>query len=242
MMSGKTYAIGDLHGRCDILHAVIAAIEADSPEGGKLVVMGDFVDRGPHSRQIIDHLMTGPPPGWEWVVLQGNHEDMMLHCLAGRAPLRWWIGNGGGETLKSYGYRDGDPMQPLRIPDAHLEWLLGLPVYHQEADRVYVHAGLDPDTPLEQQDKDTMQWALYVEDSAESGHFSKNQLCYRPDLYVVHGHHQFANGPKIRKQRANFDTFAWYTGRQAIGVFETDQPGAPIDILWAECSPHEKGR
>ena len=237
-----TYAIADLHGRFDLLCKAIDLVEADAGEvGGTFIVLGDFVDRGPQSRMIIDLLMRGPQrPEWRWIVLQGKHEAMMLECLTNPGILRWWIGNGGGETLRSYGYTEGDKLQPLRIPVEHLEWLAKLPVYHCDQHRIYVHAGIPFDQQLSEAKPETLQWMLYrdggdeyrdAEYHADAGHISGK--------HVVHGHHQSAHHPLRLPHRTNLDSFAWATGHAAIGVFDDAAPGGPVRVLSAIGRPRQ---
>ncbi len=242
-----TYAIADLHGRHDLLMMALDMIEADAGrEPAKLIVLGDFVDRGSSSRQIVETLMAGPRlPGWEWIVLQGNHEAMMLEALASPHLLRWWIGNGGGETLRSYGYSHGDPMLPLKIPADHLEWLAALPVWHEDDHRIYVHAGVPPYQPVAEARKETLQWMLYPSDENYDGAEVHPDGAHVSGKHIVHGHHQSAGHPLLRPERTNLDSFAWFTGRLAIGVFEDGRPGGPntlramqvqgpsADALWA---------
>jgi serine/threonine protein phosphatase 1 len=100
-----TYAIADLHGRFDLLTAAFDAIVKHAAERSfKIITLGNYVDRGPQSRQIIDHLMAAQEMGVSLICLKGNHEDMMVETL--RKPLHpnWWIDNGGGQTLISYGH------------------------------------------------------------------------------------------------------------------------------------------
>lgn len=232
-MSGYTYAIADLHGRFDLLCRAIDLIESDAgPDGGTFIVLGDFVDRGPQSRSIIDLLMAGPSlPNWRWIVLQGNHEAMMLECLANPGILRWWIGNGGGETLKSYGYQHGDPITPLKIPIKHLEWLAELPLIHQDAHRIFVHAGVPFDQALTEAKPETLQWMLYPGDVEHGDAEIHPDEGHCSGKHIVHGHHQSASHPLLKPHRTNLDSFAWHTNRAAIGVFDNDQPGGPIRIL-----------
>lgn len=229
-----TYAIGDLHGRFDLLCKAIDMIEADAgDEPARLIVLGDFVDRGPQSRNIIDLLMSGPQrANWEWIVIQGNHEAMMLQCLTNPAILRWWIGNGGGETLKSYGYSDGDSLLPLRIPADHLAWLSGLPIYHEDEHRIYVHAGVPFDQQLSDAKPDTLQWMLYA--GYDAGGDSAEILPDEQHIsgkHIVHGHEQSASHPLRKAHRTNLDAFAWATGHSAIGVWNDEAPGGPARIL-----------
>lgn len=219
-----TYAIADLHGRMDLLlksYEQIAVRAKGVP--GAIIHLGDYIDRGPDSRQIIEFLISPAtlPPGWKRIVLKGNHEDMMVETL--RKPLHpsWWIGNGGAATLISYGHLPDGDYDPGVVPAAHLDWLDRLPLMHVDKHRVFVHAGVDPAISLDAQKEQVLLWWLYP-DHADIGH---------GDRHVVHGHHQFADGPKFFRHRTNLDTFAWYTGRLVVGVFDDDVAGGPVDFI-----------
>jgi serine/threonine protein phosphatase 1 len=228
------YVIADLHGRFDLLCRAIDRIEADAgSEGGTLVVLGDFVDRGPQARNIIDLLMAGPQrPNWQWIVLQGNHEAMMLEVLGNPMPhlMRWWIGNGGGQTLQSYGYRQGDMVHPLKVPPAHMKWLASLPVWHEDDHHIFVHAGVPFDKPVAETSKDTLQWMLYPGDVDHADAEFHDDAAHISGKHIVHGHHQSASHPLLKEHRTNLDSFAWATGRLAVGIFGETTPGV-IDIL-----------
>lgn len=223
-----TYAVGDLHGRFDLLTKAMSLAEAHCGDGqGTFVCCGDLVDRGPQSRSIIELLMQGPSlPNWRWVVVRGNHEDIMLAGLTG-GRLDWWIPNGGDETLRSYGYQHGDPLLPLKVPNNHLLWLAKLPYYHLDSHRAFVHAGFDPSKSLEEQSNQYMSW---VRDPRGTDYSYMGR-------HVVHGHEQYANGPVLTPNKSNLDTFAWLHGRLAVAVFDDAIPGGPIEILWAEGTP-----
>jgi serine/threonine protein phosphatase 1 len=235
----KTYVIADLHGRFDLLCKAIDLIETDAGEaGGTFIVLGDFVDRGPQAHNIIDLLMTGPQrPNWHWIVLQGNHEAMMLECLSNPGILRWWIGNGGGATLQSYGYKDGDNLAPLKIPMEHLEWLASLPITHEDRHRIFVHAGVPFDQPLAEATPKTLQWMLYPGDVEHGDAEFHPDAAHVSGKHIVHGHHQSASHPLLKAYRTNLDSFAWYTGRLAIGVFD-DTQAPPLRIMDALGRPH----
>lgn len=229
----KTYAIADLHGRFDLLCKAISLVEQDAcEEGGTLIVLGDFVDRGPQSRSIIDLLMRGPDlPNWRWIVLQGNHEDIMLQAIEQPARcLQWWVQNGGGETLRSYGYQQGDTLVPLKVPNEHLKWLRALPVTHEDALRIFVHAGVPSHQPLSEAKRETLQWMLYPGDVEHDDAEFHADEAHVSGKHIVHGHHQSATHPLLKRHRTNLDSFAWATGRLAIGVFDDDYP-APIKIM-----------
>jgi serine/threonine protein phosphatase 1 len=244
----KTYAIADLHGRYDLLVAALAAIPFEV--GDTLVVLGDFVDRGPQSREIVDLLMdmtgaTGTVRGdkWRTVVLQGNHEAMMVNVLRGPTgeKMRWWIGNGGGQTLRSYGYESGDELLPLKVPESHLRWMEELPLYFEDAERVYVHAGVPAGKTAAEahatlMGRDAMQWMLYGKADDGRGRLvpADNEGAPRDGKHVVHGHEQDAEHPLLLKHRTNLDTFAYHTGRLAVGMFEDGTAGGPVEVIWVE--------
>jgi serine/threonine protein phosphatase 1 len=219
----KTFAIADLHGRFDLLQAAYKRIAESSHSGGRIVHLGDYVDRGPQSREIIEFLMDDStvPQGFERVCLKGNHEGIMTFVCASRALIGWWIDNGGGQTLRSYGAKVGDKADVGIVPEEHLRWLNTLPRYWADEHRVFVHAGVKDDVPLDEHDDETLTWMIYP-DGADGGHLGR---------HVVHGHHQFEDGPKFYKDRTDLDTLAWYTGRLVIGVFDDSKPGGPVSTI-----------
>ncbi|MBZ9873099.1 serine/threonine protein phosphatase [Mesorhizobium sp. BR1-1-9] len=209
----RTYVISDLHGRSDVLEAALERIEA-SPSGGKVVFTGDYVDRGPWSKEVVDRLMAGPTkPGWEWICLKGNHEDMMVGAIRGEYEQGWWIGNGGSHTLSSY--------PDFEVPQEHVEWMDKLPVCYSDGQRIFVHAGVDETLSLAQQTERDLVWSRVP----------KQRDYHHPEGYVVHGHTPFEDGPIVLQGRANMDTGAVWTGRLAIAVFDDDVSGAPIEIF-----------
>lgn len=210
----RTYAIADLHGRYDLLIQALNTIFR-RPGGGTVVTLGDYVDRGPESRQIISHLMTlreAPQAGWKVICLKGNHEDMMHETLTAPLDLNWWVGNGGETTLKSYGGS---------VPAEHLKWVSELPKMHVDKHRVFVHAGIDPTKQLDEQNDEMLLWYRYV-DGADIGY---------GELHVVHGHTPRPHGPEKLSNRTNLDTYAWRTGRLVVGVFDDDVPGPAAEYI-----------
>lgn len=214
----RTYAVPDLHGRWDLLEIALAEIEKEAP--GTVVFLGDYIDRGPQTRQIIERLIEGPRAGWRWVCLKGNHEEMMVRTLTEPLDPSWWIGNGGDATLHSY----AEPQKEYEsgaIPGAHIAWMQSLPLLHRDLHRVYVHAGVDPNVPLDAQDAFTLLWLRYPEDDP-GGHWG---------LHIVHGHQPYEDGPLCLPGRTDLDTLAWSTGRLVVGVFDDDAPGGPVDFI-----------
>lgn len=165
--------------------------------------------------------MDAQKAGAPVICLKGNHEEMMVHTL--RKPLHpgWWIGNGGGATLVSYGHAKSGAYDPEVVPEEHLDWLDALPLMHVDEHRVFVHAGVDPVFSLDMQIPETLLWKLYHEHD-ERGH---------GDRHVVHGHHQFAEGPILKQGRTDLDTFAWNTGRLVVGVFDDAVAGGPVGVI-----------
>lgn len=220
----RTYAIGDVHGRLDLLSQAFALIIDDAGErGADVVCLGDYVDRGPDSKGVIDLLMSSPLRDRDTLVcLMGNHEQLMLGAATGcKASESCWMGNGGVQTAISYG---------SSIPADHLNWLSELPLLHQDAHRIYVHAGLMPGYGPDQQDP---EWCLWIRDRflREQGGWSK---------HVVHGHTPQWDGkpnatePECLAHRTNLDTGACWTGVLTVGVFDPNQAGGPISILRAQ--------
>jgi serine/threonine protein phosphatase 1 len=210
-----TYVIPDIHGRDDLLGRALLEINAHaSGKSGIIVTIGDYVDKGPQTRQVIERLLPGIA-GWRLVALKGNHDAMMAEGLRDPAKLAFWLGRGGDSALASYG---GDP---AAVPQAHIAWLDQLRLMHVDAHRLYVHAGVDPAVPLAMQSEETLMWKRYPKD--DSGRFG--------ELHVVHGHDNDPEGPLLLEGRSNLDTAAWKTGRLTIGVFDDDRPGGPVDLI-----------
>ena len=210
-----TYVIPDIHGRDDLLGKALAHIVAHADgKAGIIVAIGDYVDRGPQSKEVIDRLSAGIG-GWRLVALKGNHDVLMVQGLRDPAKLNWWLERGGEAALASYG---GDPAD---VPEAHIAWLDQLPLMHVDAHRLYVHAGVDPALTLDQQTEATLLWKRYPE-GYEGG---------LGELHVVHGHDNDPDGPLLYPGRTNLDTLAWRTGRLTVGVFDDDRPGGPVDFI-----------
>ncbi|MCF4128454.1 metallophosphoesterase family protein [Methylobacterium sp. SyP6R] len=212
-----TYAIGDIHGRADLLARLLARIEehrAGRPR--RLVFLGDAVDRGPDSAEVIAilrDLQAGEPEAV--TCLMGNHEAMLLDAAAG-TNLDLWRLNGAGPTLASYGVT-----QPCDLPAEIVAWIAALPTLHGDARRWYVHGGLDPARGAEESDRETRLWMR--EPFLSSDHdFGR---------HVVHGHTPTRDGrPELRVHRTNLDTGAVFGGPLTAGIF-TDGQEPPVEVL-----------
>jgi serine/threonine protein phosphatase 1 len=217
-----TYVIPDIHGRSDLLRDGLDGISAHAADRpGTIVALGDYVNKGPNSKAVVERLRGGPPLGWLFFPLKGNHDVMMVEALRNPAKMPAWLERGGDTTIASYGGNASD------IPPEDVQWLDRLALMHLDRYRIYVHAGLDPDLPLDRQHEKTLLTKRYPE--AESFDFGGR--------HIVHGHDSFPDGPKLFEGRSNLDTRGWRTGRLVIAVFDDDTPGGPIDFISVQGPP-----
>src|ERR1700761_1444259 len=132
-----TYVIPDIHGRDDLLGLAIAEIDArEFGNADTIITLGDYVDKGPCSRQVVELLLAMTAEGRRLIPLKGNHDAMMVEALRDPAKMASWLDKGGEAALASYG---GDS---AAVPPVHIAWLDELPLMHVDAHRVYVHAGV----------------------------------------------------------------------------------------------------
>jgi serine/threonine protein phosphatase 1 len=218
-----TYAIPDLHGRRDLLDAALERIAGHAAgDAATIVLLGDYVDRGPESRQVIERLIEFRSENFRLIPLKGNHELMMWQACNRLVELNWWIDNGGDATLASYREMgDGADISTIVVSRSHLQWVADLALMHVDRHRVYVHGAVDPGIPLKQQSERTLLWKLYP-DGYSKGHGRR---------HVVHGHYATPQAPIITPGKTNLDSMAWKTGRLVVGVFDDDQPGAASNYL-----------
>jgi serine/threonine protein phosphatase 1 len=216
----RVYAIGDVHGRHDLLIALQEAIAADAAHRARerkvVVFLGDYLSRGPDSFDVIENLRQWRPAGLEIRTLRGNHEDLALRFIDGDLPGgRDWFERGGGlATLASYGVDVADrfngsdeSVASLRrdfrdaLPDAHREFLAGLAIKHVEGGYRFVHAGVAPGVPLARQSRHDQLWArqAFLASNEDFG------------AVVVHGHSIDAQ-PQFRHNRIGIDTGAYGSG------------------------------
>ena len=219
----RIYAVGDIHGRSDLLEGVLRGIKADCRRRPAVqavsVFIGDYIDRGPCSRDVLDLLLRWRRDN-EAVFLRGNHETFLLRFLADSRTLDEWRRYGGLETLLSYKLLptiNPDRNEQVRladeladaIPREHFELLDSLAPYYECGDFLFVHAGIRPGVPLHQQTNDDLLW-IREEFLAHEQPFER---------FVVHGHTP-VNLPDLRPNRINIDTGAFATGRLTCIVLE----------------------
>lgn len=221
----RVYAIGDIHGRSDLLQQLFTVIDADvknsRPERAIEVYLGDYVDRGPDSSGVLD-LLIDRSAARETICLKGNHEAFMLEVLNDPTKIQDWRPYGGLVTLMSYGLRplmQPTPDEQLKlsdslreaVPAAHVRFLENLPSSFDCGDYYFVHAGVKPGVPLERQREDDQLW-IREEFLSSEDDFGK---------YVVHGHTPVAV-PDIRPNRINIDTGAYATGNLTLLTIQGD--------------------
>lgn len=218
----RVYAIGDIHGRLDLLDALLASVDADDRARGsarsEIIFLGDLVDRGPDSRGVVERLMTLPdtrPARF----LMGNHEEVLLRAAEGDLrALRFLIRIGGRETLLSYGiseqeYRDLDfdgllALMQQKVPASHLAFLAAFEPWIEVGDYLFVHAGLKPGIAIENQEMSDLCW-IREEFLSHRESFGK---------MIVHGH-SITEDIDERPNRIGIDTGAFASGRlTAIGL------------------------
>ena len=231
---GRVYAIGDIHGRADLLDQMFKRIDADfsqAPLPHRLeVFLGDYVDRGPASRKVLDLLIERGRPrpiergrSHQTIFLKGNHEALLMNFPANPSSLGSWRRLGGLETLMSYGLTPTAKADPRTeadlaaafdkaLPPSHRRFLSDLKTSFTCGDYFFVHAGVRPGVALEKQREEDLLWIrqefLHCEDD-----FSK---------IVIHGHTPVLE-PEIRSNRINIDTGAYATGRLSCLVLEADK-------------------
>jgi serine/threonine protein phosphatase 1 len=224
----RVYAIGDVHGRRDLLDVLLDQIEADdAARGGEpatIILLGDLVDRGPESAQVIDRLIALRAARPSTRFLLGNHEEVFLKALDGdRQTLRLFTRIGGIETILSYGVTRADydaadydellVMMRAQVPPAHIDFLNGFEDIIEIGDYVFVHAGIRPEQPLSAQRPSDLRW-IREEFLRFKGPHEK---------MVVHGH-SIATEVEQLPNRIGLDTGAYSSGRlTAMGFEGTDR-------------------
>lgn len=214
--ASRAYAIGDVHGRLDLLDALLQTIEEDSrarPAAKTFIVLlGDLVDRGPDSRGVVDRLLNYRPDFARTVYLMGNHEEFLLNVIEGDTDLVGnWLTYGGEECAASYGISQGWLLNATpyaicqelgkRVPAGHTAFLRSFGDSFRFGDYLFVHAGIRPGVALEDQRPEDLRWIRdeFLNDRTDHG------------VIVVHGHTIVA-APEERRNRIGIDTGAYRSG------------------------------
>jgi serine/threonine protein phosphatase 1 len=221
----RVYAIGDIHGRADLLGHMHQLIHEDAyrrqAPRNVVIYLGDYIDRGSESGAVIDLLLDEPLPSFERVHLRGNHEDSLLRFLEDISVGPAWFFYGGDATLKSYGVTPpapaARPQEMLRVqrelkrrlPERHRRFYEKLTLAHEEGDYLFVHAGVRPGVPLKAQNPADLLW-IRDEFLSSAADFGK---------IVVHGHSISAR-PDVQRNRIGIDTGAFASGILTCLVLE----------------------
>jgi serine/threonine protein phosphatase 1 len=223
----RVYAIGDIHGRLDLLDRMVSEIRRDLdtyPVGTALTVtLGDYIDRGPDSRGVIERLMRNPFPT-SLVPLRGNHESLFEAFMEDPPVAGQWRRLGGLETLHSYGvpvvammrgrdYEEAARALRASVPHAHLAFLRSLWTSLSIGRYFLCHAGVRPGVPLDRQSVEDLLW-IREEFLSSRADFGK---------IVVHGHTP-TESPEVLPNRINVDTGAFMTGRLTCAVLDKGRP------------------
>lgn len=222
----NVYAIGDIHGHLDKLIRALDLIQSDGGEDAEIVFVGDYVDRGPDSRAVIDHLIQGRSDGRQWTFLKGNHDRAFQYYLQPRPQFdphmllgMDWLHDriGGKETLRSYGVEieDGARHENVHaqarelVPQEHLNFLDQTALIHRREACLFVHAGIRPGVPLGAQSEQDLVWIREPFLSSTQDH----------GPLIVHGHTALRY-PEHRGNRVNLDGGAAYGEMLHPAVFE----------------------
>lgn len=212
------YAVGDVHGRLDLMEQLIEIIRQDAEtfdgEKANLIFLGDLIDRGPQSAGCVERVLALRNDSWcTPLALMGNHEQAMLRFLDDAAQGELWVQYGGGSTLKSYGVQPPVAQAPLEdwerartelaaaTPETHQAFLREMPLWAHSGDYVFVHAGVRPGVPLEEQTRHDLLWIR--------GEFLSSKRA--SDKVVVHGHTP-TQSPDNKRWRIGIDTGAYASG------------------------------
>jgi serine/threonine protein phosphatase 1 len=199
-MKRLLYAVGDIHGCAKLMEKALIWIQRQSGSVPfHVIFIGDYIDRGPESKSVLDILMAGPQRQDDrYACIRGNHEQMCLDSKLSDHHLDEWLANGGDATLDSFGGSIGS---------AYSDWMGALPFWHEDNLRIFVHAGLEPGIALSNQDPETLLWIREP--------FLTSRRSF--GKHVVHGH--TPTGPTLLSNRTNIDAGSFRSGKLCVAAF-----------------------
>lgn len=223
----RAYAVGDIHGRLDLLDELLERIRADhegrEPRKTFIIFLGDLIDRGPASKGVVDRLLARPVTGMRHIFLMGNHEEAMVRVLKGEKGVLWnWLKFGGAECAESYGidsvrlaHMAEEPALELvrqSVPPEHHRFLAGFADTFSFGDYLFVHAGIRPGLRLEEQKRQDLRWIRepFLSDASDHGQI------------VVHGH-TIVDRVEEYGSRIGIDTGAYRSGLLTAIAIEDDR-------------------
>lgn len=221
------YAVGDIHGRADLLHQLHHLISEDAekyPNHQHIIIyLGDYIDRGHASKQVIDKLLHPALNNFHSIYLRGNHENMLIEFLNDRSLGELWFMNGGLETLKSYNislsvlnelnYQKLKDLLLEKLPPEHVTFFQTLKTHHIEGSYFFCHAGINPNNPLDNQSDDDLMWIRdpFLRSKKEFGKI------------IVHGH-TVSQKPTLLPNQIGVDTGAVFTDHLTCVVLTNEAP------------------
>ena len=224
----RVYAIGDVHGRFDLLQDLIGRIGADNEarvsSDVHVVLLGDLIDRGPQSREIVEYFLKGAPGFAQWHFIMGNHEEMLLKLIdqPDASLMPQFLRYGGRETFESYGAPQrvldtpdlyAPDTLPFYVPEEHRTFLRRMEDGILVGDYFFTHAGIRPGVALDDQEQQDLRWIRrdFLESDADHG------------MVVIHGH-TVLDEVDVRPNRIGIDTGAYKSGRlTTLGLEGTDR-------------------
>lgn len=221
MNEKRYYCFPDIHGRYDLLRKALDFVYRENPNGGgKIIFLGDYIDRGPENKKVLETVMN-PKEGWEFICLMGNHEEMFIDACDGK--MQFYDPKVGLEYVP-----DANTQYDLRIgmPKEIVDWMRNLKLFHFEDNNVFAHANYDDNLLPEHQQKHDLLWTRM-----------DDWMTYRSQqdrLFLTHGHTPRKHAPVKSPNRVNLDAGGVFHGRYVIGEYYKGIRG-PVDFhefLW----------
>ena len=225
MSEERYYCFPDIHGCHDLLQKALDFVYRENPLGGKIIFLGDYIDRGPDNKKVIETVMN-PKDGWEFVCLMGNHEEMFLDAVGGKMQFY------DPKVVLEY-IPEAKTVADVQgyFPEDVLDWMKALKLFHFEGPNVFAHAYYDDDLLPEHQQKHDVLWVRM-----------DDWMAYRSQqdrLFLTHGHTPRKHGPVSSPNRVNLDAGGVFYGRYIIGEYYKDIKG-PVgfhEFVWHNYLP-----
>lgn len=225
-MQTITYAIGDIHGRLDLLDQLLNLVEADAmarAANAKVVFTGDYVDRGADSFGVIERLMAGPRRRTDqFICLRGNHDDLFVKAVGSSDTVPNWAWHLHWHTIKSYG-AERATCKDIAALREHATFLAGLPLFHDDETQLFVHGGIRPGIALDLQSDEDLMW-IRDDFLSHTGPLPRR---------VVHGHTIMGDTPVTTPNRISIDTGAYKSGILTAAVLD----GSAVSFIQAKGEP-----
>ncbi len=221
----RYYCFPDIHGRYDLLQKALDHVYRENPLGGKIIFLGDYIDRGPDNKKVIETVMN-PKDGWEFICLMGNHEEMFIDAVDGKMQFY-----DPGVVLEYLPEAKTNIDVRKHFPKDVLDWMKNLKLFHFEGPNVFAHAYYDDDLLPEQQQRHDVLWTRM-----------DDWMTYRSQqdrLFLTHGHTPRKHGPVTSPNRVNLDAGGVFYGRYVIGEYYEGIKG-PVafhEFLWHSYLP-----